>query len=121
MPTTNPPLPLLGVRPKEARAILKCGQTKLYQLIDEKKLEVVHLGPRLTIISMTSIERLLTPNPPPAETIEESLARACPAAHPSAIREIADLVRDRLVPKAANRHQRRRSASRSTSPPPAIR
>ena len=50
--------PLL-VAPKAATRLLGVGNTKLYQLIKEKKLEVVKFG-KATRITMESIQALAT-------------------------------------------------------------
>lgn len=50
----------LLVSPKEARAIIGCGNTKLYELIKEKRLAVVKLGTKSTRITMDSIKALVS-------------------------------------------------------------
>lgn len=52
----NTPNPLL-VPPKEASRLLAIGNTKLYELIAEKKLDVVKFG-KATRITMESIKAL---------------------------------------------------------------
>ncbi|MBK7463516.1 MAG: helix-turn-helix domain-containing protein [Betaproteobacteria bacterium] len=44
----------------EAMAVLRVGRTKLYQLIGNGHLEVIHFGQRSTRIKTESIEKLLT-------------------------------------------------------------
>ena len=52
----NPPAPLL-VAPKDACQLLSIGNTKLYDLIKQKKLEVVKFG-KATRITVKSIHAL---------------------------------------------------------------
>jgi hypothetical protein len=49
----------LAVRPAEAERIIGCGHTKLYQLLDEGRLESTLIGTRTRLITMRSIRRLI--------------------------------------------------------------
>jgi len=57
---TTTPSPLL-VPPKEACRLLSMGNTKLYEMIAQKKLEVVKFG-KATRITMASIQALASPS-----------------------------------------------------------
>ena len=57
-----PPAKRLTVTIETARHISGLGNTTLFGLIKNGKLEVVHVG-RRTLITCASLERLLTPTP----------------------------------------------------------
>jgi excisionase family DNA binding protein len=55
----------LTVTVATARKISGLGNTTVYALIKDRKLEVVHVG-RRTLITFRSLEALLAPSAPPA-------------------------------------------------------
>jgi hypothetical protein len=49
----------LVVRPKDARQMLGIGKTTLFSMLRDGRLEKVQLGPRMTGVTVVSIERLI--------------------------------------------------------------
>jgi len=66
------------VRPRDAAALLTCGMTKLYELINSGAIETKHFGGS-TLVSVESIDQfqdsLPAAKPRPAPYAEKSLKR----------------------------------------------